>query len=205
MPTAVTHAVDRYLTLTATVLRLADTDEPAQTPLRFPLPEGKAPGGLGDGERDDFILLHPFARGAGKSLTASQVETFCQWLTPRQVVLIGRRVEAGFQVPRTAVDLLDRTTLFELIWTIRKAAVVISVDSGPSHLAAALGKPLVAIHTWSDPRRVGPYREDAWVWKNGRLLPMHAIASQEESFFRHPPTSPSAADIEAICALATSL
>lgn len=205
MPPAVTHAVDRYLMLASTALRWAGGNESARSPLRFPLPAGTEPGAWVEGVPDDFILLHPFARGAGKSLTASQIEAFCRRLTPRQVVVVGRRTEAGFEVPRSAVDLLDRTTLPELIWVIRKAAVVVSVDSGPSHLAAALGKPLVAIHTWSDPRRVGPYRGDAWVWKNGRLLPMHAIADQGERFFRQAPSLLSLADIEAICALAISL
>jgi hypothetical protein len=38
------------------------------------------------------------------------------------------------------------------------------------HIAAAVTSQLVSIHTWSDPRRVGPYNSDAWVWKNGELL-----------------------------------
>jgi len=28
----------------------------------------------------------------------------------------------------------------------------------------------VSIHTWTDPRRVGPYNPDAWIWRNGQLL-----------------------------------
>jgi hypothetical protein len=38
------------------------------------------------------------------------------------------------------------------------------------HIAAALTDNLLSIHTWTDPRRVGPYNPDAWVWKNGHLL-----------------------------------
>jgi hypothetical protein len=38
------------------------------------------------------------------------------------------------------------------------------------HIAAAVTSQLVSIHTWSDPRRVGPYNADAWIWKNGELL-----------------------------------
>ena len=33
------------------------------------------------------------------------------------------------------------------------------------HLAAAVTDQLLAIHTWSDPCRVGPYRPGAHVWK----------------------------------------
>lgn len=68
------------------------------------------------------------------------------------------------------VDLLNRTTLPELIFTIRRAAFVVSVDSGPMHIAAALTPQLVSIHTWSDPAKVGPYRPDAWIWRNSALF-----------------------------------
>jgi hypothetical protein len=28
----------------------------------------------------------------------------------------------------------------------------------------------LSIHTWTDPRRVGPYNSDAWVWKHGQIF-----------------------------------
>jgi hypothetical protein len=45
------------------------------------------------------------------------------------------------------------------------------------HIAAAVTSKLVSIHTWSDPRRVGPYNSEAWVWKNGQLLRAGEISS----------------------------
>jgi ADP-heptose:LPS heptosyltransferase len=72
-------------------------------------------------------------------------------------------------------DFLNRTTLGELIWLIRRALYVVSVDSGPMHIAAALTPRLLSIHTWSDPRRVGPYQPEAWVWKEGALFQMKDI------------------------------
>ena len=40
---------------------------------------------------------------------------------------------------------------------LQKAAVLISPDSGPAHIASALGTPVIGLHaaTWS--RRSGPY------------------------------------------------
>ncbi len=102
------------------------------------------------------------------------------------------------------LDLLNRTSISQLIWLIRYASFVVSVDSGPAHLAAALGRPMVAIHAWSDPRRVGPYREDAWVWKNGRLVQVRDLATMERSFFEPRPLDLSVGDVAAIAALATS-
>jgi heptosyltransferase-1 len=44
-----------------------------------------------------------------------------------------------------------------LIDATRRAAAVVGVDSGPMHLAAALGKPGVALFGPTDPARNGPY------------------------------------------------
>src|SRR5262249_11825061 len=44
-----------------------------------------------------------------------------------------------------------------LIHATRRAAAIIGIDSGPMHLAAALGKPGVAIYGPTDPARNGPY------------------------------------------------
>ena len=46
-----------------------------------------------------------------------------------------------------------------MIYATRRAAAVVGVDSGPLHLAAALGKPGVAIFGPTDPARNGPYGE----------------------------------------------
>ncbi len=55
------------------------------------------------------------------------------------------------------VNLAGRTSLPELVEVLRGARLVISNDTGPGHLAAALGKPLVMMFSWSNPLRVGPY------------------------------------------------
>src|SRR5207249_10064243 len=68
------------------------------------------------------------------------------------------------------VDLANQTSLVQLSWLLRAAAFVISVDSGPMHVAAAVTTNLVSIHTRTDPRRVGPYNEAATIWKNGKLI-----------------------------------
>jgi ADP-heptose:LPS heptosyltransferase len=66
--------------------------------------------------------------------------------------------------------------LLQLVRLIRMAAFVVSVDSGPMHIAAAVTDQLISIHTWTDPRRVGPYNPDAWIWRNGQLQQMRDFA-----------------------------
>lgn len=59
---------------------------------------------------------------------------------------------------RPIVNLAGRTSLPELVEVLRSARIVISNDTGPGHIAAALGKPLVMMFSWSNPLRVSPYR-----------------------------------------------
>ena len=158
------HAIDRSLTLP----RALGADGPAV----FPLPPGNSPAILTKGKvPENAILLHPFSRGTGKSLTPAQTLTLCQALVPLTVLLVGRSGLPVPPLPPNAHNLLNQTSLPELIWLIRRARGVISVDSGPMHIAAALTPHVLSLHTWSDPRKVGPWHPGTTVWKAGLLMP----------------------------------
>lgn len=45
-----------------------------------------------------------------------------------------------------------------LVWLLDGSRIVISGDTGPLHMAVALGKPLVGLYGYTNPRRTGPYR-----------------------------------------------
>jgi len=160
------HAVDRYLKL-AEGFGLAIPEE-----IRFPLPTGDALPRFDP--YPPFVLLHPFARGKRKSLSNAVIEEFCRALDPIRVVVVGKS-SRKISVPENCVNLANQTTLLQLIWLIRGARFTVSVDSGPMHIAAAISSRLVSIHTWSDPRRVGPYNSEAWIWKNGALLQVREL------------------------------
>ncbi|CAN5741408.1 lipopolysaccharide heptosyltransferase I [soil metagenome] len=157
------HAVERYLKLAETA------GATIREPLRFPLPSGDPLPRFDD--YPPFVLLHPFARGRGKSMSRRAVEEFCRACGPTRVVVVGKS-ELLLDAPDNCVNLTNQTTLLQLIWLIRAADFTVSVDSGPSHIAAALGSRLISIHTWTDPRRVGPYHPDAWIWRSGELRQM---------------------------------
>ena len=57
-------------------------------------------------------------------------------------------------------------SLSELIALTRRARLFIGGDTGPTHLAAALGIPVVAIFGPTDPDRNGPYRTRSIVLRN---------------------------------------
>jgi ADP-heptose:LPS heptosyltransferase len=43
-------------------------------------------------------------------------------------------------------------------WT-RRCELLVTNDTGPMHVAAALGRPVVALFGPTEPRRTGPYRQ----------------------------------------------
>jgi lipopolysaccharide heptosyltransferase I len=49
------------------------------------------------------------------------------------------------------------TNLRELAWILQKAELVIGADTGPLHLADALGTKVIGLYGPTDPRRNGPY------------------------------------------------
>jgi heptosyltransferase-1 len=155
------HAVNRYLKLAECAGATIGES------LRWPLPTGD-PLPRFD-QYPPFILLHPFARGDGKSLSNAVIEEFCSAFAPTRVVVVGQS-RRKIDTPGNCIDLTNQTSLLQLIRLIRVARFVVSVDSGPMHIAAAVTDNLLSIHTWTDPRRVGPYNRNAWIWKHGQLL-----------------------------------
>jgi len=139
-----THRVDKYLDLTA---RAGVTN-----PLRvFPLPAGSAEGQLPQG---DFVLASPFAGWGSKQWPPENYSALGQRLRAEcgiELVLNGAgQIHAAHTSPHVS-------GIPGLIHATRKATAVVGVDSGPLHIAAALGKPGVAIYGPTDPAMTGPY------------------------------------------------
>ena len=56
-----------------------------------------------------------------------------------------------------AVNLAGKTNLRQLVALLERAELVVANDSGPMHIAAALGRPLVTPYGPTNPVRTGPY------------------------------------------------
>ncbi|PYT11364.1 MAG: hypothetical protein DMG59_26640 [Acidobacteria bacterium] len=174
--TTSTHVVDRNLELVAAA--------GASSLLRtFPLPQGTPEGRLPE---QRFVLASPLAGWGSKQWPIERYEDLAQQLELPLVV----------NGPPDAEPILSRirgahvhiSGISGLIDATRRAHAVIGVDSGPMHLAAALGKPGVAIFGPTDPARNGPYggtlrvlrtADAATTYKRGAdaALSMHAITT----------------------------
>ena len=69
--------------------------------------------------------------------------------------------EYGREICRRArcgiVNLIGRTTLKQLLALLERATVLICPDSGPAHMATAVGTPVVGLYATSNRHRTGPY------------------------------------------------
>ena len=154
------HPVERYLRLAECAGATVRESLRCSVPSGDPLPRFDA--------HPPFVLLHPFARGQDRSLSNRVIEEFCQSLAPTRVVVVGQ-TRNRINTPENCVDLTRHTSLLQLIWLIRVARFVVSVESSPMHIAAAVTPNVLSIHTWTDPLLMGPYNPDAWVWRHGQL------------------------------------
>jgi heptosyltransferase-1 len=65
--------------------------------------------------------------------------------------------------PERCLDLTGKTSIPEMIEWIRLCELIVTNDTGPMHVAAALEKPIVALFGPTEPRRTGPYGQIAGV------------------------------------------
>jgi len=69
----------------------------------------------------------------------------------QDIVLIRKRMLTR------SVDFAGQTSLKELASLLKMSRLLITNDSGPMHLAAAVGTPVVALFGPTEPKKIGPY------------------------------------------------
>ena len=133
----------------------------------FPLP---VPGCEG------AVVLLP---GAGKpNKIWPHFASLARQLGPRALVVWGPGERDLAEA--TGARLAPPTNLRELAWILQKAEVVIGGDTGPLHLADALGAKVVGLYGPTDPRRNGPYRQPGHVIDRFRSTKSMESISVEE-------------------------
>ena len=70
------------------------------------------------------------------------------------------RILAAMQQP--ALDLVGKDTLKQLMALLERANAVLSPDSGPVHIANALGTKVIGLYAATDMERSGPYSDRRW-------------------------------------------
>jgi heptosyltransferase-1 len=153
------HAVDRYL-------KIADFLGCDISDTCFPLPLSSNPflNSQPSAFSREYAVMVPGARWKTKMWSKENFGNLSGMLTLDTVIVGSKKdVDIADKIVALskgrAISLAGKTDLKELIEVIRGAKFVISNDSGPMHIAAALGIPVFAIFGPTDPLRTGPYGE----------------------------------------------
>jgi heptosyltransferase-1 len=165
-PPEARHVVDQYLALLAPLGVTRPVHEfrlPADAAAEAQVGDFFAASGLKP--RDRVVVLNP---GAGRADKRWLPERFAA--LARGVVAAGARVlvvwgpgevaaarAIAAAVPDGRAVLAPPTDLFQLIAVLRRASVMGAGDTGPLHVAAALGTPCVALFGPTSAERNGPY------------------------------------------------
>lgn len=154
------HAVRRYLDLAR---HLGAHVTAPRFRLEHLVREPKGVNGLLNPE--EWVVLHAGARWASKRWPVRHWATLAAALEQQglPVALTGSEADRELTQAIAAeagggiLDLAGRTGLGELAWVLRHARAMVTVDTGPMHLAAALGTPVVALFGPTAPWRTGPF------------------------------------------------
>jgi ADP-heptose:LPS heptosyltransferase len=114
-------------------------------------------------EPHDYVVVHPGAQLPSRRWPVDRFAAVARALERRglRVVLTGSRAEAALSRAvaascEAALDLAGRTSLWDLGALIERAALLVSNDTGVSHIAAALGTPSVVVSSGADVQRWAP-------------------------------------------------
>jgi ADP-heptose:LPS heptosyltransferase len=117
--------------------------------------------GIESGER--VIGIHPGSNVALKRWPAERFVELAVAIAERRlgrILLVGgaseRETAAQIAARCPVVDVVGRTTVRQLVGLSTVMDVLITPDSGPMHIAAAVGTRTIALFGPTDPGRVGP-------------------------------------------------
>jgi heptosyltransferase I len=160
------HAVDRYLDFPRYLGAAADEAEfiiprnhEAETTVQKLLDKHNL-------KDNNFIAINPIAYWETKLWDDDNFARLADLIKNKlkmDVVFTGSEKESIEKITSgmatEGINLGGRTSLSELAYLYKKARYVITTDSGPMHLAAAVGTPVIALFGPTDPARTGPYGE----------------------------------------------
>lgn len=182
------HVVERNLALAAAVGAV----EPVLEFCCCPAPEDVARMRAATGGLGRYVVVNPSAGWDAKRWPEEAYAALVERITgelrlpvvincgPGEERMAGRLVELAAR----ARPLLLRSSVGELMALVREAALLVGGDTGPLHLAAACGTPVVAIFGPTDPGRNGPFGAVCRVVRAGGAATTYSRAAGQDAIRR---------------------
>lgn len=136
---------------------------------------------LADLGLSDFVVLNPGGGWASKLWPGERFGAVARGLRARGLKALVTwgpgeewRAERVVETSDGAAQKCFATTLVEYVELARRARLVVAADTGPLHLACAVGTPVVGIYGPTDPARNGPFSpNDVTVRRAPLCCPCH--------------------------------
>lgn len=141
-------AAERYLTC------LEHLDIPVQ-PLDFQL-KARAPLPEALTDLGPYIVLHPYSKWRTKLWPWRYYQELVDSMPEAKFVVVGEGPWFPLDAPGRLVDLRGKLALGSLVTVLDRAKSVLSPDSGPAHIAGALGRPVLVLFGATDWRKTKP-------------------------------------------------
>lgn len=130
-------------------------------------------------EKDLLIVIHPGANWYGRRWLPERYARVADLLIEKynaKIIITGSKDDSDLvndiinKMKNPAVEIGRENSLREFIALLEKTHLFIGVDSGPMHMAAAMGVPVVALFGPAKPEAVGPYGDK------------HIVITKQEKF-----------------------
>jgi heptosyltransferase I len=119
-----------------------------------------------------YLLISPCSSKAYRNWLPERYAAVANYAAEKlgyRIVLTGGKspIEQryGFEITAamtsTPINLIGKSSLKELLAVLKRADVVIAPDSGPAHLATAVGTPVIGLYACTNPDRARPYLSEA--------------------------------------------
>ncbi len=100
----------------------------------------------------------------------AQVADYAVGALGMRVVLVGGRSEVEKRMAEAIATRMrqpfennvGQDTLLQLLATLERATALLTPDSGPAHMASAVGTPVIGLYAATNPARSGPYLSRQW-------------------------------------------
>jgi heptosyltransferase-1 len=139
-------AAERYLTCLEH-LGVAPQPLDFQLTARVPRPEGL---------ETPYIALHPYSKWRTKLWPWRYYQDLVDSMPDRRFAVVGEGPWFPLSSPGRLLDLRGKLSISQLVAVLDGAQAVLSTDSGPAHIAAALGRPTMVLFGATDWRRTRP-------------------------------------------------
>jgi heptosyltransferase I len=125
------------------------------------------------GDERPTLLINPCSRHIPRNWSAERyaaVADHAESVHQMRVVLVGGRSslekEMGTEIARVSraaiLNQIGKDTLPQLLALMSRSSVLLSPDSGPAHMAAMVGLPVIGLYAATNPQRTGPYNSRQW-------------------------------------------